>query len=263
MNDLRGLVLVGGKSARFGAPKAQLFLSNKPQWQRAEEILASVCKQVYFSVSANFSELPVADDRLIFDTQTLGPLSGIIAAFASYQGPWLVLACDMPGISYEAVSYLLLKRDRQKLASVFINAKGQIEPLCAVYELAILEHLLRAQEQQIFCPRKILTNLVVEGVKALDESWLDNINSPKDLVGYKKISLHFYARVREEAGVGDLEVFSKAHSMLDLFREVRMRFCLSLDEKSVRFACNDRLVPAHEMLKTNDRIVFIPPVSGG
>lgn len=31
----------------------------------------------------------------------------------------------------------------------------------------------------------------------------------------------------------------------------------------IRFAKNDRMVPATELLVSNDTVVFIPPVSGG
>jgi molybdopterin-guanine dinucleotide biosynthesis protein A len=262
---LNGLVLAGGRSSRMGEPKAWLSFSGLPQWQACEKVLAPLCKDVFFSVSNQLSRpLPVAAHRLVKDSdEPCGPLGAIICGFKERpEHAMFVLACDMPNFDLAAASFLKDHRNSQSLATVFLDAAGGIEPLCTIYEPRIFEILLKFWSKKIYCPRKILGELAIERVIPKNYSWLTNINKREDMAT-KRVELHFYAGLREEAQCSSLQVHTKALSVADLYAEMQIRFKFSLNQKSLRFAKNQELVEGRASLSDGDTIVFIPPVSGG
>jgi molybdopterin-guanine dinucleotide biosynthesis protein A len=165
---LLGLVMVGGKSSRMQRAKAHLVIHDVPQWHYCETVLRSVVDDVYFSVSPQLSPpLTTRSDRLIEDCfrEPIGPLGGIISAFRRFPDHALfVLACDLPYFVAAAAEYLVAMRNDRRLASVFTDEKGLVEPLCGIYEPAIKTELARAWAENRFCPRGILSNLDVKKV---------------------------------------------------------------------------------------------------
>ncbi len=262
----RGLILAGGASSRMGEPKAWLCFSDIPQWQACERNLSSHCEEIYFSVSPKLQRaLPVQEHRLVNDVfkDPCGPLGGIISAFQRFnEKAFFVLACDMPNFDARAIQFLLAHRNSERLATVFQNQSGAIEPLCGIYEPKIFTVLLEYWGQKMYCPKKILSQLNIERVVPEDYSWLANVNEPSLAVD-KKVKLHFYAGLREEAQCSELEIMTKASNIAELFSEMRARFHFSLSQKSMRFAKNHQLIEPEASVSDGDSIVFIAPVSGG
>lgn len=269
MRLVKGLVLAGGRSSRMKEPKAWLNVKGLTQWEWCDRVLATVCDEVLFSVSSQLEKpLAVAAHRLVNDVfnEPCGPLGGIISAF--YHNPqtaFFVLACDMPNFDECAVDFLIRHRDPDRMATVFVNQDGETEPLCGIYEQAIFPLLLQYWSQKVFCPRKILGKLDVKHVVAEDFSWLKNVNHPSDLkdVHKKKITINFYAGLREKTQCSSLEFFTSATSVAELFQEISKRHEFLVDQKSMRFAKNHAFVDAKSSIHEGDTIVFIPPVSGG
>lgn len=267
--ELKGLVLAGGKSSRMKEPKAWLNIKGLTQWQRCDEVLAPVSTEVLFSVSPQLLKpLLVPPHRLVEDVfkEPCGPVGGIISAFHRYPAAaFFVLACDMPNFDERAVEFLVRHRDPASMATIFVNQDSESEPLCGIYEPAIVPSLLNFWSKKVFCPRKILENLDVKHVVAEDFSWLKNVNHPSDLEGAakKKITLNFYAGLREMTQCSSLEIFTAARNIAELFQEISGRHEFLVDQKSMRFAKNHALVDAKSSIHEGDTIVFIPPVSGG
>ncbi len=267
--DLDGLVLVGGKSSRMGEPKAWLSFGDMPQWQACEQLLKAFCQRVYFSCSPQLVRpLPVDTSRRINDifSESCGPLGGIISAFHHHSDrAFFILACDMPHFKKDAVDLLVARRNKEKMATVFCNERGEIEPLCGIYEPAILNTLMMSWQKKVFCPRKILFGVNIEKIPVPDEKWLSNCNHRADIFSdkQKKLKLHFYAQLREEAQCENLEIETRASNLLELFSELKIRFNFSLDQKQLRFAKNHHFVDAKSSFDDGDLIVLIPPVSGG
>lgn len=81
--------------------------------------------------------------------------------------------------------------------------------------------------------------------------------------GNKTIHLAYYALLREERGIDHETISTNVATASDLYRDLRARHNFSLNENSVKVSINDTFYPWKTELKNEDRIVFIPPVSGG
>ncbi len=79
-----------------------------------------------------------------------------------------------------------------------------------------------------------------------------------------KIKLIYYASLRE-ATLKEKEVITieKNTSLRKLYGILENRYKLLLDEEALRVAINDIYVPWETVIKENDQVVFIPPLSGG
>ena len=78
-----------------------------------------------------------------------------------------------------------------------------------------------------------------------------------------QIHLEYFASLREAASK-ETEVRDTAASTLrDLYREVRAEYAFSFDEANLRVAVNDEFVSWEQALRSGDRVVFLPPMSGG
>ena len=79
-----------------------------------------------------------------------------------------------------------------------------------------------------------------------------------------KIKLIYYASLRE-AIQKEKEVITieKNTSLRNLYKILENRYKLLLDKETLRVAINDKYVCWETIIKENDQIVFIPPLSGG
>lgn len=271
-HDLLGLILAGGKSLRMQQAKAHLVINKHPQWQICEQILKPYCSEVYFSVSPQLiPPLPVASERLIEDifVNPIGPLGGIMSAFSKYpQVAFFVLACDLPFFNDQAVRLLLSERDPNKKATVFFSNSG-IEPLCGIYEPDVFSELAVFFSKGLYCPRAILHRLDIKKVSIVDDRLVTNLNYAKQLDDLKarykekRVTLHYYASLREKTDRFEETLVTKATTIQDLFNELKQKYLWTLEEQTLRFAKNDRLVGKDDFIDDEDVIVFIPPVSGG
>ncbi|MFV0415998.1 MAG: NTP transferase domain-containing protein [Chthoniobacterales bacterium] len=187
---LRGLVLAGGKSRRMGKDKSLMRYGSEPQWLRTARLLENPCQDIHISIRADQdaatfsadqnSPFPFLPDALI----DAGPLAGLLTAFRhDAQAAWLVVACDLPLLNKKTLDFLLRHRNTESLATAFLSANdGLPEPLCAIYEPAILPYLENAYTKKIFCPRKVLIqeSSSVTLLKLPDPLSLENANTPED-----------------------------------------------------------------------------------
>jgi molybdopterin synthase sulfur carrier subunit len=77
------------------------------------------------------------------------------------------------------------------------------------------------------------------------------------------VHVRFFAVLREQAGTSSLDMETKAQTPAELYRDLQTTHRLTFDAKLLRVAVNERYVTMDTPLKTNDQIVFIPPVAGG
>ena len=79
----------------------------------------------------------------------------------------------------------------------------------------------------------------------------------------KTIHLSYFACLRESRGISDEFLETKASTAGDLYTELQglYGFCLSKD--SLKVSINDTFSSWQTELKADDRVIFIPPVSGG
>jgi len=184
MTPMYGLVLAGGRSSRMQADKAALDYGRKPQLTQAFELLAPRVQQAWVSVRADQRHEPLRAKypQIVDGAAGGGPIAGIMAAQALHpEAAWLVLACDLPLLDGLTLDRLLDGRDTRRIATAFRSASDALpEPLCAIYEPASREAILRHVAAGRLCPRKFLATHDVSLLAAPHPHALDNANTPQD-----------------------------------------------------------------------------------
>ncbi|MEL0276081.1 MAG: molybdopterin-guanine dinucleotide biosynthesis protein MobB [Deltaproteobacteria bacterium] len=145
---LKGVVLVGGKSTRMGQPKAWLPCNGSPMALQLAKLLEDLLgeNQVFFGgepppFPAN---LPVAQRQeleryaVISDrVGGFGPWGGLLGLWeAEPKTSWLVLGCDYPRLTIDALSWLLSQRDPLRPATLACHQDGLLETMVGIYEPA-------------------------------------------------------------------------------------------------------------------------------
>ncbi len=78
-----------------------------------------------------------------------------------------------------------------------------------------------------------------------------------------QVRIQYFAVLREQAGVAEELVETRAATPADLYDEVRQARGLALPRSMLRVAVNDEFCEWSQPLRAGDRVVFIPPVAGG
>ncbi len=181
-----GCILIGGKSSRMGQPKHLIQNEQKTTWlERTTKILSPFVDGLVVSGTGRLPDTLADTVRLADIPGVAGPLTGIIAA-CRWQPlvSWLLVACDMPHITTDAVRWLLSGRRAGCWGRVPKLAESKrAEPLLAWYDFRaaqIFETQLYARNLRIgdvAAHPKIDIPLIPE---ALRQSW-QNINTPDQL----------------------------------------------------------------------------------
>ena len=79
----------------------------------------------------------------------------------------------------------------------------------------------------------------------------------------KKITLQYFALLREQAGCSEERLETAAATPAELYAEVQARHGFTLPLSMLRVAVNEEFRDWWSPLEANDRVVFIPPVAGG
>lgn len=149
---VRGVVLAGGRSTRFGdANKALATLEGRPLVARVvDAVAAATGEPPLLSVATDEGADRLADalgDRAVEpvrdDPALSGPLAGLAAAAAATDAPWLfVCACDMPLVSPASIEALRGRLaaidgdradERGDVSAVVPVVEGYDQPLHALY----------------------------------------------------------------------------------------------------------------------------------
>lgn len=135
--SLYGCILIGGKSSRMGQPKHLIKTNDNITWlDHSVNILSPFVDNVILAGAGDIPPHMESLERITDERNVAGPLAGILSAMNSWPtANWIVLACDMPLISKDAVSWLLGQYDESKCAGVVPQnqATGKMDPLFAYY----------------------------------------------------------------------------------------------------------------------------------
>ena len=145
---LYACILIGGKSRRMGQPKHLLEKEGKVWLEHNIDLVSQLAERVVIVGSGQVpaqlnSYLHLPD---IIDAE--GPMAGMLAAMRwAPHASWLVVACDMPDISLDAVRWLLDYRTPGVWGVLpALTAGRHVEPLLAHYDFraaALLEKMVR------------------------------------------------------------------------------------------------------------------------
>jgi len=129
-----GIVLAGGRSARFGSDKLAEELDGRPLLDYAIDAVLAVAPEVIV-VAAPGAELPISQDiadrvRVAYDAESFGgPLVGLAVALALVTTQTaLVVGGDMPSL-VPAVLHRLASTVEPPRAAVVLEVPGRVQPL--------------------------------------------------------------------------------------------------------------------------------------
>ena len=189
---MRGYVLAGGASRRFGADKALVEFAGRTLLSRMCELIAATTGSVHVVAPAgrySNQALSLIEDRW----PDQGPLGGIITALRATQEsnsvePWnLMVSCDMPFLTREWLEYLAARAAANHAEVVVPRSRFVLEPLCACWRTSATPSLQAAFDQGV---RKVTDAMKRLRMEILDEThwkrfdsagrlfW--NMNTPRD-----------------------------------------------------------------------------------
>jgi len=165
-------VLAGGYSTRMGRDKALLMGGAVAQAVRQAAGSATLVGDPERYGSLGY---PVIPDLWPGE----GPLGGIVTALRHTREDLnLIVACDMPMLSGIFLEELLRAAGEGILVPV--NAKGRLEPLCAVYPRSALPGLETAFAAGIRKVAGAFAGLPVTPYPVAEPSHFQNVNTPEE-----------------------------------------------------------------------------------
>jgi molybdenum cofactor guanylyltransferase len=177
-----GLILSGGRSLRMGQDKGLIPFHGKPQREHLHDLMSTICDDVYLSCKSA-TDVP-QNLRPIADQYALSsPLNGILSAFDFNSAvAWLTVPVDMPMIDENAIRFLIANRDRDKVATCYVDSDGEKpEPLFTLWESSAYPLLKSFYGAGEFSPRKFLIDHAAKLLIPPSKKIYQNINTPDEL----------------------------------------------------------------------------------
>jgi len=182
---LKGLILVGGMSSRMGMDKALMEYHGVPQYRYLQDLLQPFVTEVF--ISCRPEQVFDTDIKRIEDQyKDAGPLAGVLSAFQhDATCAWWVIACDLPYVNEDALSFLLSHRDTTKEATFYIDPETLFpEPLLTIFEPAIYPVLLKNYSSGQTSLNRILLNCNGQRIEPRDIRILKSINTKEEAEGF-------------------------------------------------------------------------------
>lgn len=187
IDTINGLVLAGGRSLRMATEKGLIAYHSKPQREYVFDLLARVCNRVFTSCKSA-DQIPERLHPLPDAFEFNSPLNGILSAFqADSSCAWLSVPVDMPLVDREVIEFLVVNRDRTKLATCFWDTTGALpEPLLTVWEKESKPFLENFFKMGGYSPRNFLSDHPVNIVEVPHPKYLININTDAEREAFLK-----------------------------------------------------------------------------
>lgn len=181
------VILVGGKSTRYGRPKGLETVGGKTLVGRiADEIRDAGISEIYLATNEPelYSDLGIPSVRDRY--RGCGPLAGIHAALVETGADRiLVLPCDLPGISSEEIRKLLESAAESTEPVVFAVTEIREHPLCSVVARELIEILETALKVGHHGCLRLFKSLSHDTVCFENEAAFVNVNTQEDLVAWE------------------------------------------------------------------------------
>ena len=188
-----GIVLAGGRSARFGRDKLVEQVDGRPLLHHAVEAVAAVATDVLVVAAPDVDPSVPAGTRVIHDeTPYEGPLAGCLAGLTAAREPLaLVVGGDMPTLEPQVLGLLVRALEASSADVAVLEYRGRRQQLPFAVRTgsgtAIAGRLLAQGERRLSAlgERLALRPLSEEEWRPLDpEAWtLRDVDEPGDLPG--------------------------------------------------------------------------------
>lgn len=181
--QLKGIVLAGGKSSRFGTDKSLAMWEGKTLLERAVDLLDTL--QLDPAVITNnqreYSFLSCRIERDLIPSK--GPMGGLYTACRLFKDrPLLVLTCDMPLLTGEVLKQLRQNHRNSDQATVFCIDHA-LQPFPGIYsadlKMVIHDCLVSDKLSMKLFLSSIVNKRVVRESSSLKA--FQNVNRQKDL----------------------------------------------------------------------------------
>ncbi|MCD4828191.1 MAG: molybdenum cofactor guanylyltransferase [Candidatus Cloacimonetes bacterium] len=187
-NQIIGVILAGGKSARLKQDKVLLPLNGETLIERTFNTLSGIFHSIII-VSGNQDIQSVISDSVIVEDiyPGCGPLGGLHTALHNANGQAVfIVACDMPWLDADVIC-AMLNQWRKTMPDVLIprHAEG-IEPLHAIYGPACLSVIAAQIESGDNAIRSFFGRVNTEYWDTTDSNCFTNINTPEDLEKFNR-----------------------------------------------------------------------------
>jgi molybdopterin-guanine dinucleotide biosynthesis protein A len=196
--DILGVVLAGGRSTRFGSPKALALVGGERIIDRAIRAVSRISDDVVLIANdpalAAAVDLPARADVLP-DAGALGGVwTGLLWAQERGRAGILAVACDMPFLSPALLSELVARAEPASgsLPDVVIPESGgrrAVEPLCAYYSVRCVPAVRAALDRSDYRLISFHEDVHVHRVAMEDvvrfgkpEQLFMNVNTPEEHV---------------------------------------------------------------------------------
>ncbi|MBL8874615.1 MAG: NTP transferase domain-containing protein [Phycisphaerae bacterium] len=183
LGKVQPIVLVGGRSQRFGRDKLQepVGADGRILVQYPIDALRKVFgRRVKLVGSCNPAITKWADGIMADYYPDFGPIGGILSALAQWHGPIFVLAGDMPCFGTDEILRVLTVAELQTTAPAILTFTDRLHPCAGVYnqhaELALRNSLSGGNRSLV----KALDLNAIHQVPVRVES-ARNVNSPSDI----------------------------------------------------------------------------------
>lgn len=185
--NVTGLILLGGKSSRYGSNKAFVELDGVRLVDRVAVVMKSIFHRVILLTNTpneySYLQLPMVQDLI----KGFGPMGGIYTGLVTMQDDaGFFVACDMPFLNSKLIRHMV--EVRGAFDAVVPRMDWMLEPLHALYSKkclpAIQEAIGRDEHQILKCFAGMRVRYIDEEELRLWDQDLRsffNINKPQDL----------------------------------------------------------------------------------
>ncbi len=187
IKDVSGVILVGGKSRRYGKNKALVKIDGIPLIERVIRVMSHLFQHLVLITNTpdvySHLELPMYEDII----KGLGPIGGIYTGLSVIPDEaGFFVACDMPLLNQDLIYHIVKSQENNDV--VVPRISGMMETLHALYSkgcLPTIERLIASRECQIIRIFKKLSVRYIEEdvIRGFDPELRSfiNINRPGEL----------------------------------------------------------------------------------
>jgi molybdopterin-guanine dinucleotide biosynthesis protein A len=144
---MTGVILIGGKSKRFGSDKVLSGFRGKPLIKHVVETIDPLFDEI---ILIGHKRRGLEEYRVVEDIRPgCGPLGGIYTALNAANSDYcFVCAADMLGLNRDFISYMITMADAHDII-IPMWSKGR-EPLHAIYRKTVIPYAAKLLEQEDF-----------------------------------------------------------------------------------------------------------------
>ncbi|SFJ97890.1 MULTISPECIES: molybdenum cofactor guanylyltransferase [unclassified Bacillus (in: firmicutes)] len=182
---IAGIVLAGGRSSRFGEPKALATWQGKTFIEHSIEALKEVVTDMVVISHSDITDelshilnVPVIEDLALYKGN--GPLAGLVTGMEYVSADWYIVApCDTPNVSKEWALELIERADEVYEAIVPL-AEGRKQPLLALYHYKVKEKIERLLKEEKRSMQGLLSQCNVQYVTVTETDVFVNVNTKEE-----------------------------------------------------------------------------------